>query len=137
MKKEKHPALKMLYRYIILFAGAVVAAVGLEIFLIPNNIIDGGIVGVSIISSYLTNIPLGIFTFALNVPFLIVGYKQIGKTFLLSIFVCHRYILCFCFHPTAYSRRDQRCIAGNGVRRRDTGRWRRPDLAQRRVTGRH
>ncbi|MEI6101283.1 MAG: YitT family protein, partial [Eubacteriales bacterium] len=82
--RKKHAALKIFYHYLLLFAGSVIAAIGLEIFLIPNNIIDGGIVGISIIASYLSNIPLGIFTFALNVPFLIVGYKQIGKTFLLS-----------------------------------------------------
>ncbi len=84
MQKVKHPVLNLIYKYLLLFAGAVIAAVGLEIFLIPNNIIDGGIVGISIIASYLSDIPLGIFTFALNVPFLIIGYKQIGKTFLLS-----------------------------------------------------
>ena len=50
----------------------------------PNNIIDGGIVGISIIASFLSNIPLGIFTFMLNIPFLFVGYKQIGKTFVIS-----------------------------------------------------
>jgi len=84
MKKEKHPALKILYKYLFLLVGSLIAAVGLEVFLVPNNIIDGGIVGISIISSHLTNIPLGIFTFALNIPFLFIGYKQIGKTFVLS-----------------------------------------------------
>jgi uncharacterized membrane-anchored protein YitT (DUF2179 family) len=64
--------------------GSVLASIGLEIFLIPNNIIDGGITGISIIASYFTNLPLGIFIFILNLPFLIVGYKQIGKTFALS-----------------------------------------------------
>ena len=64
--------------------GATLSSIGLEIFLIPNNIIDGGIVGISIMSSYLTHFPLGIFTFCLNVPFLIMGYRQIGKTFVLS-----------------------------------------------------
>ncbi|MDF2987134.1 MAG: hypothetical protein K0R50_2644 [Eubacterium sp.] len=71
-------------RYIFLFIGSILAAVGLEIFLIPNNIIDGGIVGVSIIASYLTKLPLSIFIFILNVPFLFLGYKQIGKTFVFS-----------------------------------------------------
>lgn len=83
MQKKKN-VLRILYKYLFLFAGSVIAAVGLEIFLIPNNIIDGGIVGISIISSYLINIPLGVFTFALNVPFLIIGYKHIGKTFVIS-----------------------------------------------------
>lgn len=59
-------------------------SVGLEIFLVPNNIIDGGIVGISIISSYLAQIPIGVFLFALNLPFFYIGYKQIGKTFALS-----------------------------------------------------
>lgn len=64
--------------------GSILASIGLEIFLIPNNIIDGGIVGISIMSSYLTKLPLGLFTFLLNIPFFIIGYKQIGKTFTIS-----------------------------------------------------
>ncbi|MCD2346769.1 YitT family protein [Clostridium guangxiense] len=73
------------YYYIVrlffILLGVVLASVGLEIFLIPNDIIDGGVVGISIMTSYLTNLPLGLFTFLLNVPFFILGYKQIGKTF--------------------------------------------------------
>ncbi len=71
-------------RYIFLFIGSILAAIGLEIFLIPNNIIDGGVVGISIIASYLTKLPLSIFLFVLNIPFLFLGYKQIGKTFVFS-----------------------------------------------------
>ncbi len=59
-------------------------SVGLEIFLVPNKIIDGGITGISIILSYLTNIQVGIFLTLLNLPFLFIGYKLIGKTFALS-----------------------------------------------------
>lgn len=84
MPKSTHKIFKTVRKYIILFLGTIVAATGLEFFLIPNNIIDGGIVGISIITSYLTKLPLGIFTFALNIPFLIFGYKQIGKTFVIS-----------------------------------------------------
>ncbi|QPQ32999.1 YitT family protein [Lysinibacillus sp. JNUCC 51] len=64
--------------------GAFIMALGLELFLVPNNIMDGGIVGVSIITSHLLNLPLGIFIFILNLPFIFLGYKQIGKTFALS-----------------------------------------------------
>ncbi|SEO62041.1 YitT family protein [Paenibacillus sp. OV219] len=76
--------LELLSRLVFLTIGAALVAVALEIFLVPNNIIDGGIVGISIIISHLTGLPLGIFLFLLNVPFLIIGYKQIGKTFALS-----------------------------------------------------
>lgn len=63
----------LLIKYALLLLGSAIAAVGLEIFLVPNNIIDGGIVGISIISSHLTRLPLGLFTFTLNVPFFDTG----------------------------------------------------------------
>lgn len=64
--------------------GAILVAVALEIFLVPNHVIDGGIVGISIITSHLTGLNLGILLFVLNLPFFFLGYKQIGKTFALS-----------------------------------------------------
>ncbi|WP_172257585.1 YitT family protein [Saccharibacillus deserti] len=64
--------------------GAVMVAVALELFLVPNKITDGGITGISVMASFLSGWKLGIFLFILNLPFLIVGYKQIGKTFALS-----------------------------------------------------
>lgn len=80
-KKNRKEIVK---RVILIILGALLVSVGLEIFLIPNNIIDGGIIGISIISSYLTKVPVGIYTFVFNLPFLYIGYKQIGKTFALS-----------------------------------------------------
>ena len=59
-------------------------AVGLEIFLIPNQVIDGGVTGVSIMLSHITGVKLGIFLFLLNLPFVYLGYKQFGKTFAIS-----------------------------------------------------
>ena len=41
--------------------GAFLAAFALECFLVPNQIIDGGVVGVSIMASYITKLNLGIF----------------------------------------------------------------------------
>ena len=58
-------------RGLFLFIGAVLMSVGLEIFLVPNRIIDGGITGISIILSYLTQGPIGVFLTLLNIPFLI------------------------------------------------------------------
>ena len=59
-------------------------AVALEYFLVPNSVTDGGITGISIMLSHLTNVQLGIFIFVINLPFLYIGYKQIGKTFTIS-----------------------------------------------------
>lgn len=75
---------KLAARAILITFGAILMAVGLEIFLVPNNVIDGGIAGISIMLSHLTGASLGIFLFALNLPFIFIGYKQIGKTFAFS-----------------------------------------------------
>lgn len=75
---------KVFQRILLITLGASLMAVGLEIFLVPNNVIDGGITGISIMLSYVTGMKLGIFLFILNIPFFFIGYKQIGKTFALS-----------------------------------------------------
>jgi uncharacterized membrane-anchored protein YitT (DUF2179 family) len=75
---------KILQRGIIITIGAIIMGIGLEIFLVPNQVIDGGITGISIMLSYLTGWKLGIFLFTLNIPFFFIGYKQIGKTFAFS-----------------------------------------------------
>jgi uncharacterized membrane-anchored protein YitT (DUF2179 family) len=71
-------------RTLFIILGALLVSVALEIFLIPNNIIDGGIVGISIMLAHFINIPIGVFLFVLNLPFIFLGYKQIGKTFAIS-----------------------------------------------------
>jgi uncharacterized membrane-anchored protein YitT (DUF2179 family) len=76
--------LTIVRRILLIMVGATLSSIGLEIFLVPNNIIDGGVVGISMMTSYLTHIPLGIFTFLFNIPFFIIGYRQIGKSFVIS-----------------------------------------------------
>lgn len=80
----KQRRVRLVKKYIMLFIGSIIAAIGLEIFLVPNNIIDGGIVGISIMASHITGISLSVFLVLLNVPFLYLGYVQIGKTFAIS-----------------------------------------------------
>lgn len=81
---KKKKTRRLVIRTIMVILGAIIMAIGLELFLVPNRIMDGGIVGVSIITSHLLELPLGFFIFALNLPFIFLGYKQIGKTFALS-----------------------------------------------------
>lgn len=74
---------KTVRKIIVITLGAILFAFALEAFLVPNQIIDGGIVGVSLLTSHLTGINFGILLIALNIPFLIMGYRQLGKTFVL------------------------------------------------------
>lgn len=82
-RKKSHKTSRLIFikRILMVMIGASIMAVGLELFLVPNQIMDGGIVGISIISSHLLSLPLGLFIFVLNIPFIFLGYKQLGKTF--------------------------------------------------------
>ena len=74
---------KKIISFILLTVGAILASYALECFLIPNTILDGGITGISIIISKLTKIPLSMLIIILNIPFIYIGYKNIGKGFLI------------------------------------------------------
>lgn len=86
-RQKKLTKSKLAKRIIFVPLGAMIVAVGLEIFLVPNNIIDGGVIGISILTSYLTNINLGILLVLFNLPFFVIGYKQIGKTFAITTLI--------------------------------------------------
>lgn len=63
------------------FLGACVTAVGLQFFLLPNHLLDGGVTGLSILAAKLSGLPLGAFLAVLNIPFVVLGYKKFGKQF--------------------------------------------------------
>src|SRR5690625_3018940 len=68
-------------RIIMTMLGAFITAYGLESVLIPNQVSDGGITGVSIVGSNIFDIKLGYLIAVLNIPFIWLGYKQIGAKF--------------------------------------------------------
>ena len=76
----------ILTKVIFLTLGPFIAAFALEIFLVPNEIIDGGIVGISIIVSALTGLNLGTLIFFLNIPFFLLAFNKIGKKFVIQTF---------------------------------------------------
>ncbi|MDN3429151.1 YitT family protein [Microbacterium sp. APC 3898] len=81
-KKEK--PLHFTIRFVFIIIGAAMAAAAIELFLVPNSIIDGGIIGISLIVDYLTVVPFGILLVIINLPFLYFGYKHIGRNFFIS-----------------------------------------------------
>lgn len=66
--------------------GAFTAGFAIDTFLVPNNIIDGGIVGVSMILSYLLKYNLGILLIILNIPFICLAFTKMGKNFVIQTF---------------------------------------------------
>ena len=86
MSKIKNSTARNILCLILLTIGSIIAAAALELFLIPNTILDGGVTGISIIIHKVFDIPLGILVLILNIPFLAIGYKSLGKKFLLRAF---------------------------------------------------
>jgi uncharacterized membrane-anchored protein YitT (DUF2179 family) len=81
------------WRFQILFVilGGVLASIGLELFLIPNQIIVGGMTGISALLSYFTEMRIGLLLFIFNLPFIFLAYRHIRIEFtvmtLLGLFV--------------------------------------------------
>lgn len=86
MKKEhkKEKISRLMGRFFAMLIGATMAAASIELFLVPNSIIDGGIIGIALILDYLTDLPFGLLLVVINLPFLFSGYKHIGRNFFIS-----------------------------------------------------
>ena len=64
--------------------GILIDAIALELFLIPNSVLDGGLTGISLMIQYKTGWPLGLIVSVFNLPFIFLGMKQVGKRFALA-----------------------------------------------------
>jgi uncharacterized membrane-anchored protein YitT (DUF2179 family) len=66
---------------ILIGLGVFSAAFGLKGFLLNNDFIDGGVTGISLLISILTGAPLFVFIILINIPFIVMGYRIMGKQF--------------------------------------------------------
>ncbi len=64
-----------------MLSGIASAAIGLEFFLLPSHFVDGGVMGISLITNAVTGVNLSILVLLINLPFLYLGYKQVGTAF--------------------------------------------------------
>lgn len=71
---------------LLIVLGIFSASFGLKGFLIPNEFIDGGVTGISLLLSFTTEIPLSFLIFSINLPFIVLGYNQISRTFAIRAF---------------------------------------------------
>ena len=84
MTKVKSNFLNEFISYVIITIGVIISSYALETILIPNTILDGGVTGIGIIITKLTPLNLSQLVFVLNIPFIYVGYRHLGKRFLIK-----------------------------------------------------
>ncbi len=80
----KDKKITLILDFVMLTVGAVIAAFAMEEFLVPCTILDGGMIGVSIMVNNLSGFPLSILTIIFNVPFLIIGSRKMGLKFVVK-----------------------------------------------------
>ncbi|HRD54874.1 MAG TPA: YitT family protein [Parachlamydiaceae bacterium] len=75
-----------LFLYFCLTLGAMLSAFALQVFFVPNKLIDGGITGIAMIFANVFGLKLlPLFLLLFNLPFLYLAYRSIGKTFLIHM----------------------------------------------------
>jgi len=77
--KTSHPLVSELYHLLFVVGGGILAALGLEAFLIPHGFLDGGLTGVSIVISKLVPLPVGVLIAVLNLPFIALTWWKLGR----------------------------------------------------------
>ncbi|MDP4231573.1 MAG: YitT family protein [Bacteroidota bacterium] len=70
----------------LLLLGVLSVTFGLKAFLLPNSFIDGGVIGVSLLMTDITKVPLPVLIFLINFPFVILASRQVSKEFALKTF---------------------------------------------------
>lgn len=83
-KSKKELAKDVIVQLIWLTIGAIIVAFALESFMFPHKIFDGGVIGVSMMLSYLTHTQLGLLIFLINLPFLVLAFSKLGVRFVLQ-----------------------------------------------------
>ena len=84
MHSHKHSHRREALNVLLVALGILSAAFGLKGFLLSSRFIDGGVTGVSMLLSDITKLPLALFLPLINLPFIALGYKQIGGKFALK-----------------------------------------------------
>ena len=67
---------QILIEFFMLTIGSIIAAFAIEEFLVPNTILDGGVIGIGIMINNLTKLPLSMLTIIPNIPFLLFGRSE-------------------------------------------------------------
>lgn len=84
MEKARSRTLEILWEGLMVLAGTAIYAYGTYYFITPSNIAPGGVSGIAILVNYAFQVPVGLTSAIINLPLLIIGWRRLGREFLLK-----------------------------------------------------
>ena len=66
--------------------GSLLYGIGIICFTAPNHVAPGGVSGIATLVNYVTDLPIGLVNFGMNVPLVIIGFIVLGKAFTAKTF---------------------------------------------------
>jgi uncharacterized membrane-anchored protein YitT (DUF2179 family) len=95
-----------------MIAGIFSAGFGLKGFLLPNRFLDGGVTGISLMVNEFTFLPISLLLVIFNIPFIIMGYRQISKSFAIkTLFAITGLAVCIWLVPFPIVTQDKLLIS--------------------------
>ncbi len=86
MKNSNDVVKKILRKIVAVLLGTIIYAAGISLFLDPNNLAPGGVVGISVIFSHVWGGETGSWYFLFNIPIIIIGWRKFGGRFIIWSF---------------------------------------------------
>jgi uncharacterized membrane-anchored protein YitT (DUF2179 family) len=112
MGSFKNKNIRLIKEGALIICGVISATFGLKSFLMPSHFIDGGVTGISLLVSTLTNLELAYLIVIINIPFIVMGYRQIGRGFAIKTSIAIAALsLCLTFLPFSPITHDKLLIA--------------------------
>ena len=85
--EEKYNIKRIIIEILGTILGSFIMAIGISLFLLPNQLSSGGIAGIATITYYLLKIPMGTTILLLNIPLFLVAIYKVGKSFFIKSLV--------------------------------------------------
>ena len=79
--EEKYNIPKIIIEIVLTIIGALIMALGVSLFLLPNQLSSGGVAGIATITYYLLKIPMGTMILLINIPLFMMAFFKVGKSF--------------------------------------------------------
>jgi len=83
-KRRGSETRNLIHDVIYILLGITSASIGLSAFLIPNQFLDGGVTGISLLINNLTGIDLSLLIILINIPFILIGFRQFSLDFVIK-----------------------------------------------------